>query len=149
MEIFNQPVEVRDWYGSGGLKMAGFEIGDEFFNVTAARMSNQFQPKLMNGYYHISFGVYREDEDGNDYIDIDKTGSGNEYQVFGHVIQLLRNFMNQNPILPFEMTANGQNRADLYVKLAKKLLPSWTAETNKRHNVPDGYTIILYPPSTD
>jgi len=143
-EIFKHTDKIGEWSGSG-VKFASFNIDGIEYVVTMSQSTEPTNPALANGYYHLSFGIDNPDaQEGEAEINIEKSGTGNEYKVFSAVISLTRKFLQSNPTLPLTMTAREPNRASLYAKMAKRLVPGWTVD--QRVNQYGVTEFLMIPP---
>jgi hypothetical protein len=122
-ELFDQPVpyEWENLDDRGGT--ATFQIGD-----------NEYQVMVYAGG---TDEEYYPDEDELPEVDIefcrmvnnkcvqDITGGGNASQVFATVVAIMQEYISSHPVGALMFSAKEQNRGQLYMRMIKRLLPTW------------------------
>lgn len=136
LEILDKPLPFKV-VGDGDFTwMAAFAAGDRVIKFEAENEGAMDDDD--EGEWTIVFGEKVKNSDEYPTYNYDKTGSGNEIEVFSTLKSIIAKFINDKKpeTVVFSADKSGKNnRARLYAKLFKKNLPAgWRLETEDEHN---------------
>lgn len=129
MELFKVDKEyVGDWEGDPGDEnyTVTFSAGDRDIDVIF------WQIPRSGSHWELAF-IERKHFNPKNRKRLDITGSGKEFDVFSHVVDIAKKFIRDNNVdsLTFSADKQNRNRARLYQKMIKRLLPvNWTLDSD-------------------
>lgn len=140
-ELFDSPVPYKWVQTDDRSGVATFQIGDSEY---------QF-----NAYAGGTEEYYPEDDELPE-VDIefcrmvnnkcvqDITGDSNANQVFATVVAITRDYMNTHPVGALMFSGKESNRQKLYLRMIKRLLPTWKITHRVNHT---GGSFYATPPT--
>lgn len=140
-EIFSSPVQYKWIDQSHGQARAVFMIGDIKYDVTitagyvsdeGTEMSDddEVAPVIAPGYDVYWDVVFSTILPGTTKHRLDNTGTGNQYAVYSTVLQIVKDHMQSAGVGPIYMHAGDDGRKSLYLRMMKRLLPTWNTTIN-------------------
>lgn len=123
-ELFDNPVpftvESSHDYGYE----ASFKVGDEEYTYTAYMGDEEENQREYPGDEREAEIEFCKIVDG--YCDQGISKGQNPHQVFSTVVSITRDLMSKHPVMALIFSAKEDNRKNLYLRMAKKLLPTWS-----------------------
>lgn len=127
-EVFNQPVKWKYIKDTSDIVLAKFMVGDLGYTFRAAVVDTS--PETT---WDVDFRIGLPDEYG-------VSGTGYQQQVFATIIDIMSDFITNHSPKIITLKAEEPNRMQLYLRMFKRLLPTWEVKV-------DRIRIWIYHPS--